>query len=149
MENENYADAQVLLNSAQDLSQNNRARLSEINALNTEIELRKTLQRGTILFQLGEFEDASKVFNEILASNPDNKVAKEYYDKCRIELTQTDQEMDPETKKRYLKGVDAFVKGHYQKAITIWDSILIEQPYNKRVRKALDDAKERASIDKK
>jgi len=51
--------------------------------------------------------------------------------------------MDPETERRYLRGVDYFVKGEYREAISIWEEILKDHPYNKKVLKALKGARER------
>ena len=54
-----------------------------------------------------------------------------------------DTKMDSETNKLYLRGMDEYLQGNYNAAIAIWDSILLEQPYNKKVISAVQGAKER------
>ena len=51
--------------------------------------------------------------------------------------------MDPETERRYLQGVEMFLLGKYRDAITIWEEILKDHPYNKKVLEAINGAQER------
>ena len=51
--------------------------------------------------------------------------------------------MSPAVKRQYLEGVDKFLLGKYQEAITIWEEILQTDPYNKKVLEALNGARER------
>ena len=51
--------------------------------------------------------------------------------------------MDEATEKRYLDGMNEFLKGNYSEAITIWEEILIQQPYNKKVLRAVQGAKDK------
>ncbi len=139
----NYADAQLLLSKAQELSENNQEILNEIKALNDQVDIQKFSQRGMLYFQLNEFNDAVKMFEKVLAIDPKNENVREYYDKSKIELSTATQMMDPITEKRYLIGINEYITGNIDNAIAIWDSILIEQPYNKKVLSAIRTARER------
>jgi cytochrome c-type biogenesis protein CcmH/NrfG len=48
--------------------------------------------------------------------------------------------MDPETERRYLQGVEEFLLGRYKEAINIWEAILEDHPYNKKVLEAINGA---------
>jgi tetratricopeptide (TPR) repeat protein len=139
----NYADAQLLLSKAQELSENNQEILNEIKNLSDQVDIQKFSQRGMLYYQLNEFNDAVKMFEKVLAIDPENENAREYYDKSKIELSTATQMMDPITEKRYLIGINEYINGNIDKAIAIWDSILIEQPYNKKVLSAIRTARER------
>ena len=143
LERTNYADAQLLLSEAQVLVENNQEILDEIIALRNQVDLQKYQQRGMLFFQLNEFDKAVIMFEKVLAMEPENESAREYYDRCKIELSTSAQMMDPQTEERYLIGINEYVNGNYDKAIAIWDSILVEQPYNKKVLSAIRTAKNR------
>jgi outer membrane protein assembly factor BamD (BamD/ComL family) len=51
--------------------------------------------------------------------------------------------MSEETEKQYLKGMDEYFKGNLNEAIRIWEEILIQEPYNKKVLKAIQGAQEK------
>ena len=139
----NYADAQLSLSKAQTLAEGNPEILEEINALDAQVNIQKYSQRGILYYQLNEFKNAVKMFEEVLALDPQNETAREYYDKSKIELSTSTQMMDPQTEKRYLIGINEYINGNYDKAIAIWDSILVEQPYNKKVLSAVRTARNR------
>ena len=139
----NYADAQLSLSKAQTLAGGNPEILEEINALDAQVNIQKYSQRGILYYQLNEFKNAVKMFEEVLALDPQNETAREYYDKSKIELSTSTQMMDPQTEKRYLIGINEYINGNYDKAIAIWDSILVEQPYNKKVLSAVRTARNR------
>jgi tetratricopeptide (TPR) repeat protein len=143
LNSKNYADAQLLLSNAQELGENNQEILDEINALTDQVNIQKYSQRGMLYFQLNEFENAVRMFEQVLAIDPENESAREYYDRSKIELSTATQMMDPNTEKRYLIGINEYINGNIDAAIAIWDSILIEQPYNKRVLSAVRTAKNR------
>ena len=51
--------------------------------------------------------------------------------------------MDQQTQARYLEGMDLYLKGDYSGAIEIWEQILVDQPYNRQVLKAVAGAREK------
>ena len=70
-------------------------------------------------------------------------MVKDYLEKCKLKTIVEDTKMDAETNKEYLRGMDELLKGNYSTAIAIWDSILLEQPYNKKVISAVQGVNER------
>ncbi len=139
----NYSEALRLVGEARLLGGDNQALQQEIETLSQRIKVQETIQRGLSFFELGEYDLALKVFEEALQLNPENELVKQYYEKARIESQSKQEELDPAAEKRFLEGVDKFVKGKYQQAIDIWEEILKDYPYNKKVLTAIENARER------
>ena len=53
------------------------------------------------------------------------------------------EKMDAETERRYLEGIDKYMLGRYAEAIEIWQEIIKDHPYNKKVLEAISGAEER------
>ncbi len=81
--------------------------------------------------------------------DPTNTEAQEYLEKCKIETLGRQMQMAGDIEQQYLQGVNAFLEGDYGRAISIWEKILIEQPYNKKILMAIQGAKERQKRDAK
>ena len=78
-----------------------------------------------------------------------NVEAQEYLERCKIETLGRQVKMAGDVEQLYLQGVNAFLEGDYSRAISIWEQILIEQPYNKKILMAIQGAKERQKRDTK
>ena len=143
LENQNYSEALVLLADARSLGSLSSRQQQEIDFLTKQINVQRTVQRGLLLYQIGEYQQAAQVFEEVLGMDPENALAREYADKVKIETLGKDVKMDSETERKYLEGMNEFLAGNYSKAIAIWDTILVAQPYNKKVLQAVQGAKER------
>ena len=149
MENENYAEALVAISEARKLRGVNAATVQLLDSLELEANINKDMQRGILLYQIQEYDKAYTVFEGVLSLAPDNVEAQEYLEKCKIETLGREVKMEKDTEQRYLEGVTAFLEGDYNKAIEIWEKILVEQPYNKKILKAIQGAKERKKNSKK
>ena len=141
----NYNKALGLLANARLLGGDNPAIQQEIDALSNRIKIQEDIQKGLGLFEIGQYDQALQIFEEALKLNPENKLAKQYYEKAKIETKGKAEKLDPANERKFLQGVDFFIKGKYQQAITIWEEIQKEYPYNKKVLKALKAARERQS----
>ncbi|MCD6374168.1 MAG: PorV/PorQ family protein [Caldisericaceae bacterium] len=139
----NYSEALRLVGEARLLGGDNQALQQEIETLSQRIKVQETIQRGLSFFELGEYDLALKVFEEALQLNPENELVKQYYEKAKIEAQSKQEELDPAAEKKFLQGVDLFVKGKYQEAIDVWQEILKDYPYNKKVLTAIENARER------
>lgn len=146
--NGNYAKALGLLADARLLGGDNQVIQTEIETLSKRIKLQEDIQKGIGLFDIGEYDQAVSVFEEALKLNPDSKLAKQYYEKSKIETVGKSEPLDAAAEGRYLRGVDKFVKGKYQEAVTIWEKLLQEHPYNKKILKALEGARDRLNRSK-
>lgn len=146
--NGNYAKALGLLADARLLGGDNPVIQTEIETLSKRIKLQEDIQKGIGLFDIGEYDQAVSVFEEALKLNPDSKLAKQYYEKSKIETVGKSEPLDAAAEGRYLRGVDKFVKGKYQEAVTIWEKLLKEHPYNKKILKALEGARDRLNRSK-
>ena len=143
-QNQNYAEALRLLADARLLGGDNTQLQNEIETLSSRIKLQENIQKGLLLYDVGQFSDALKVFEDALKLDPDNNLVKQYYERSKLEtVSESQDEMDPETEKKFLKGVGTFLNGRYAEAIKIWEEILKDNPYNKRVLESIKNARER------
>ena len=143
LQNENYSEALRIFSEAQLLNPEDPNVLKEIGTLVERTKIQENIQKGLMLYDIGEFNDALDVFGQILEADPNNEFIKQYYDRSKIETLDSSGEMAPAVKRKYLEGVDKFLLGKYQEAITIWEEILETDPYNKKVLEALNGARER------
>ncbi len=148
-DNENYAEALRLLADARLLGGDNAQIQAEIEPLTMRIRLQQNIQNGLGLFEIGEYDQALQIFEEVLRANPDDQLVRQYYDRAKIETVGAQEKMDPETERRYLQGVDLYVKGRYREAIQIWEEILKNHPYNKKVLTAVRGANDRLEKENK
>jgi len=146
--NGNYAKALGLLADARLLGGDNQVIQNEIETLSKRIKLQEDIQKGIGLFDIGEYDKAVSVFEEALKLNPNSKLARQYYEKSKIETVGKSEPLDAAAEGRYLRGVDKFVKGKYQEAVVIWEKLLEEHPYNKKILKALEGARDRLNRSK-
>ena len=142
-ENENYSEALRLLSEARLLSGDDPQVKKEVDTLVQRVKLQENIQKGILLYDIGQYEDALSIFESILKEDPSNPLIQQYYTKSKIDAMAEKEKMDPETERRYLEGVDRFLLGKYQEAIQIWEAILQDHPYNKKVIEAIKGAKDR------
>jgi len=142
-QNENYSVALRLFSEARLLSPDDPDVLKEIETLVERTKIQENIQRGLLLYDIGQYNNALQIFGQVLESDPNNEFIKQYYDRTKLETTGKSEEMDATTKRKYLEGVDKFLLGRYQEAISIWEEILKTNPDNKKVLEALNGAKER------
>jgi len=147
-QNGNYSKALQLLSDARVLGGDNPAIQTEIEALSKRIKLQEDIQKGLGLFEIGQYDQALKIFEEALKINPKSELAKQYYEKSKIETAGKTEKLDPVSEKNFLQGVKMFVRGKYKEAIGIWEAIQKKYPYNKKVLKALKGARERLNKSK-
>jgi tetratricopeptide (TPR) repeat protein len=142
-QNQNYSEALRLLADARLLGGDNSQLQNEIETLASRIRVQENIQQGLLLYDVGNYAEALKILEEALQLDPNNNLVKQYYDRTKAETMTSQEEMDPETEKKFLSGVNTFLSGKYAEAIKIWEEILEEHPYNKRVLESINNAKER------
>ena len=143
MNNQNYTNALVILADARTLAGNNASLNQQIVQVEGEVSIQQKLQQGISLFQINEYSKALEMFDEVLRLDPENETALEYQRRAKIETISKETTMDEATQERYLQGMQMYMDDQYQEAIRIWEEILIEQPYNKKVLKAVQGAKDK------
>ncbi len=142
-EKENYSEALRLLSEARLLSSDDSQVKKEVDTLVERVKLQENIQKGLMLFDIGQYEDALKIFEDVLSQDPGNQFIRQYYTKSKIEALAETEKMEPEAERRYLEGVDKFLLGRYNEAIEIWQEILKQHPYNKKVLEAISGAEDR------
>jgi tetratricopeptide (TPR) repeat protein len=142
-ENQNYSEALRLLSEARLLSGDDPQVKKEVDTFVERVKLQENIQTGLLLYDVGQYEDALKIFGEVLEEDPTNQLIKQYYTRSKIEALAETEKMDAETERRYLEGIDRYMLGRYTEAIEIWEEILKDHPYNKKVLEAISGAEER------
>ena len=142
-QNQNYSEALRLLADARLLGGDNNQLQNEIETLASRVRVQDNIQQGLLLYDVGNYAEALKILEEALTLDPNNNLVIQYYDRTKAETLTSQEEMDPETEKKFLKGVNTFLSGKYTEAIKIWEEILEEHPYNKRVLESINNAKDR------
>lgn len=143
MSSQNYSEALRLFSEARLLTTDDVQVKKEVDTLVERVKLQESIQQGIMLYDVGQYDNALKIFENVLAEDPGNQFIKQYYDRSRIEALAKTEPMDPETERRYLEGVESFLLGKYGAAISIWEAILENHPYNKKVLEAISAARER------
>ena len=139
----NYSEALRLLTDARLLGGDNAEILNEIEILNQRYKLAEKMQQGLGLYEFGEYDEALQIFEQAMEIDPADELVRQYYERTKVETLGKTEEMPPDVERRYLEGIDKFVKGKYREAINIWEEILQEYPYNKKVINAIEGARER------
>jgi len=142
-QNGNYSEALRLLTDARLLGGDNAEILNEIEILTQRYKLAEKMQQGLGLYEIGEYDEALQIFEQAMDIDPADELVRQYYERTKIETMGKTEEMPPDVERRYLEGIDKFVKGKYREAINIWEEILQEYPYNKKVIKAIEGARDR------
>jgi tetratricopeptide (TPR) repeat protein len=142
-ENQNYSEALRLLSEARLLGGDNLMVKKEVDTLVERVKLQENITQGLKLYDVGQYEEALKIFEQALEEDPENTFIQNYLTRSKIEAYSDSEPMDPATERRYLEGVDKFLLGKYKEAVEIWQGILQEHPYNKKVLEAVRGAEER------
>ena len=77
----------------------------------------------------------------MLVLDPENEIAQDYQRRSKIETISKDMEMNEAVETEYLRGMEKYQAGNYREAISIWEEILKQEPYNKRILQAIQGAK--------
>jgi tetratricopeptide (TPR) repeat protein len=143
MKSQNYSEALRLFSEARILAIDDPQVKKEVDTLVGRVKLQESIQKGLMLYDIGQYDQALGIFENVLNQEPENQFIKQYYTRSKIEALADTEPMDPETERQYLLGVEKFLLGKYTEAINIWDAIIKDHPYNKKVLEAINGAQER------
>ncbi|MCK4560632.1 MAG: PorV/PorQ family protein [Calditrichia bacterium] len=143
MSGQNYSEALRLFSEARLLAEDDTRVKKEVDTLVGRVKLQESIQQGIMLYDIGQYDQALQIFENVLAEDPQNQFIKQYYRRTQLEALAVTDPMEPETERQYLQGVEMFLLGKYRDAITIWEEILKDHPYNKKVLEAINGAQER------
>jgi tetratricopeptide (TPR) repeat protein len=142
-ENQNYSEALRLLSEARLLSMDDPQVKKEVDTFVQRVKLQENIQAGLLLYDIGEYENALDIFGKVLEEDPSNQLIMQYYTKSKIEALAETEKMDPETERKYIQGIEEYMAGRYTEAIEIWQEIIKDHPYNKKVLEAISGAQDR------
>ena len=139
----NYSDALQTLSDALVLAPDDQKLRDEINTLANRIKIQQYTSQALQLLDLGRYEEALKMFEEALKMDPTNQALQNYVNRSKRGMGVEVKEMDPESEKRYIEGVDLFLSGKYRQALEIWRELQQKYPYNKKLQDAIKNAEDR------
>lgn len=112
-----------------------------------EIKISDLLKKGIADFEAGRLFSAEQNFEEILKLRPGEPAASSYLQKIRSTAarptTLENLQKDPEAWRLYNEGLSAYTARDYQKALEIWQGLLLRYPNNEALLRNVADAKKR------
>ncbi|MEJ2636279.1 MAG: PorV/PorQ family protein [Calditrichia bacterium] len=139
----NYSNALQILSEALVLAPEDPDLKDEINTLSNRIKIQQYVQQALQYYDLGQYQNALGLFEEALKMDPSNQLLKQYIERTKRGMGVVDQEMDQESERMYLKGVDLFLVGKYEEALKIWKDLEKKYPYSKKLQDVIKSAEER------
>ena len=112
-----------------------------------EIKVLDLLKKGIADFEAGRLFAAQESFEQVLKVRSTEPVAISYLQKIRAaaagRTTLEDLQKDPEAWRLYNEGLAAYTTQEYQKALDIWQGLLLRYPNNQALLRNVADAKKR------
>ncbi len=139
----NYSDALQILSEALVLAPEDPKLKDEISTLANRIKIQQYVQQALQLYDLGDYQKALQLFDEALKMDPSNERLKQYIERTKRGMGVVEQEMDQESARMYIKGVDMFLAGRYSDALEIWKELQKKYPYSKKLQDAIKSAEDR------
>lgn len=140
-----YADAVTYYNRVLELSPENTAIKQLIVKTGVEIYNTQLITKGAELFALGNLSDSKRRFDEVLKTDPENIVAKDYLEKISVLMKEAteleDLQKDDRVWKIYLNALEHFRNGDYENAIELWEEVLKYYPGNKNTINNIEQAR--------
>ncbi len=140
-----YTDAITAYNRIMELSPDNTAIKQLIAKTGTELHNFQQISQGAELFSMGNLSDSRRRFDEVLRTDPENVVAKEYLDKINLLMKEAteleDLQKDEKVWKIYLNALEYFRNGDYENAIKLWEDVRKYYPGNKNTINNIEQAK--------
>ncbi|HFE63923.1 MAG TPA: tetratricopeptide repeat protein, partial [Caldithrix sp.] len=139
----NYSEALQTLSEALVLAPEDPKLKDEIKTLANRIKIQQYVEQALQLYDLGNYQQALSLFEEAFKMDPSNKRLKDYIERTKRGMGVVEQEMDQESERRYIRGVDLFLAGRYQEALNIWKDLEQKYPYSKKLQEAIRSAEDR------
>ncbi len=112
-----------------------------------EIQVSDLVRKGIADFEAGRLFAAGESFEQVLKVRSSDPVAIYYLQKIRAtaisRTTLEDLQKDPEAWRLYNEGLAAYTAQEYQKALEIWQDLLLRYPNNEALLRNVTDAKKR------
>lgn len=116
---------------------------SKINSLQSQLSFKQSFEQGLQNYARKDWANAAKFFEAALKIKPKDPKALKYYDQAQARARATLQDMPPEIRGKFARGMRFFKQKRYTEALKIWEEVRQQQPYNKIILDAIDNAKER------
>ncbi len=126
------------------LSESERKQVNDrIRRYQNQLSFDQKYDEGVRLYARKEWKRAAEAFAAALKSRPGDAKAKRYFEDAQARAVATVQQMPPNLRVKYSRGVALYRQAKYQEALDIWEQIRLVQPYNKTILDAIDRARNR------
>ncbi|HHS13153.1 MAG TPA: PorV/PorQ family protein [bacterium] len=154
MRQDNLSEAYRVLSEAKEQTEGDSVLqgkvLSEIRNLDRVVNFYPNYQEGLRLYNNRNYQAAIPYFEKALRYDPNHVKTKEL---LRISVARSrstgSTEMTKEVRELFNEGIQFYNKGHYEKALEVWEKALELDPYNEHLIKAIEGAKKRLETYKK
>ena len=104
------------------------------------VKIEELLKDGQALFEGGNQKGSQEKFNDVLALDPNNEKANDYIKKMTGQQSQAKADAE-QVKKIYYEGVNLYINGKIEEAITKWQECLKMDPSNINATSNINKAK--------
>ncbi len=139
----NYSSALQILSDALVLAPEDPQLNEEINTLANRIKIQQYIQEALQYYDMGELQQALSLFEEALEMDPSNERLKMYIERTKRGMGGVEEQMDQESERKYLRGIDLFLAGKYEEALKLWRELEEQYPYNKKLLNSIKSAEDR------
>jgi len=141
-----YNEAIRLLGEAQlliaEVDEETRKKIErKIAGLERRIQMLDYYQEGLREYRAENWMAAMQAFEKALKLDPRNEKVAYYYREAERRALAREEEMTPEMEKKFYRAVQLYLNDKFEEAIKIFEELLEEQPYNKRIIDNLDNAR--------
>jgi tetratricopeptide (TPR) repeat protein len=116
---------------------------NRIKSIQSQLSFQQNFEEGVRSYENKDWKRAVEAFERAVKANPKDAKARQYFEDAKARSLATVQEMPPNLRVKYLRGIELYRQGNFESALEIWQQLLKEQPYNKTILDAIDRARDR------
>lgn len=121
--------------------------LKAVNAKKRRFQEQLTYQqnfdKGKNYYENKDWKSAMSAFERVLKIRPNDVKARQYLEDAKARSLAKLEPLPPELRIKNSRAHKLYRQGKYKEALVIWEEILKERPYNKRILDAIDRAREK------
>jgi tetratricopeptide (TPR) repeat protein len=142
MENGNLAQALPLLGQVMSLDPGNPEAKSLLKQVDRKMLVSNNYIRGVEAYDREDYATAVEFLKTVYETDPEYRQVKYFYNDAQSHYLPLES-MSKDLTDLYAKGVDFYMKGQYQQAISVWEKVLDRNPKNYLVQRNLEEARDR------
>lgn len=138
----NLAQALPLLGQVMSLDPGNPEAKSLLKQVDRKMLVSNNYIRGVEAYDREDYATAVECLKTVYETDPEYRQVKYFYNDAQSHYLPLES-MSKDLTDLYAKGVDFYMKGQYQQAISVWEKVLDRNPKNYLVQRNLEEARDR------